>query len=109
MCVVSNVIDRYYDYWRVPNLPTTPYPYTWPWEDKNPPNRVGSWPPRTEPRITEKEIKEFKELLEKARKWDEEHNEPDCESDDKINALLDLADELGVKEKVESALREALG
>lgn len=109
MCVVSNVIDRYYDYWRVPSLPPPPPPpppYKWPWEDRV---DVGSWPPRTEPRITEKDIKEFKELLEKARKWDEEHNEPDCESDDKINALLDLADELGVKEKVEKALREALG
>ena len=37
------------------------------------------------------------ELLEKAKKYDEEHNEPDCELDEKRQALKKIAEEMGVE------------
>ncbi len=42
---------------------------------------------------------QFEELLRKARKYDEENNEPDCELDDKRLALKKIADEMGVEIK----------
>ena len=89
MCVVSMVYDHFYDKWdkyprpqpyRVvpPVLPFVPYP-TLP------------------PQITPKEIEEFKKLLEKARKYDEDNNQKDCELESKRKKLQDLAKELGVE------------
>lgn len=83
MCVVSAVFDRYYDRWN-PN-PLPPFPGT---------DRTITFTP-TFP--TAEEIAEFRDLLEKARKWDIEHGEPDCEMEEKRKKLLDLADELGVE------------
>lgn len=39
----------------------------------------------------------FEELLRRAKKYDEEHNQPDCELDEKRQALKRIADELGVE------------
>lgn len=43
--------------------------------------------------------KYFEQLLKKAREYDEEHNEPECEMDEKRKALQKIADELGVEIK----------
>jgi hypothetical protein len=39
----------------------------------------------------------FEELLRKAQKYDEEHNQPECELDEKRQALKKIADEMGVE------------
>ena len=39
------------------------------------------------------------ELLRKAQKYDEEHNQPECELDEKRQALKKIADEMGVEIK----------
>lgn len=83
MCAVSAIFDQYYDRWTAPpfvapNTGTGGVQFT-------------PWLPSTE------EIQEFYDLLEKARKWDLEHNEPDCETAEKRQKLQDLAEELGIE------------
>lgn len=86
MCVVSMVMDYYSDKWyerlqRPLNIPPMP-----------------KWPPYTpEPRLTEEEVKEFRELLRRAREYDKKNNEPDCELEEKKEKVRKLAEELGVK------------
>lgn len=83
MCVVSMVMDHYNDKWRV-----APSPNFYPWVLPGVP---------AEPKITKEEIEEFRKLLERARQYDKDHNEPDCELAEKRQRLLDLADELGIE------------
>jgi hypothetical protein len=55
------------------------------------------------PQITRKEfdalrreVMQMKELLKRAKKYDEEHGEPDCEMDDKVAILRKIASLVGV-------------
>ncbi len=95
MCVVSMIVDHYWDKWH-PYRPEPPYRLP-SWPDPNPlpqyplPHQVPSKLPSPE------EIAEFHELLRKAREYDKRNNEPPCESEEKKKRLKDLADELGVK------------
>lgn len=91
MCVVSNVFDYHRDRWK-PEPYTAPPPVTWPWGERSP---GGQAPP------SPSEIEEFRRLLEKARKWDAENNEPDCESEWKKDALKALADHWGIEIEVD--------
>lgn len=77
MCVVSMVMDHYYDKWK----PVQPGPIRW------------NGPPMP----TQDEINEFHRLLDRAREYDKRNNEPDCEMKEKRDRLLKLAEELGVK------------
>lgn len=77
MCVMSMIMDHYGDRWN------------------QPPYRPTEFFPNPQP-ISPEEIKEFRELLERARKYDQEHNQPDCEVAEKRQKLLDLAEELGI-------------
>lgn len=80
MCVVSMVIDHYDDSWRrrfAPHL-------TW-----QPMEPVPLIPSRSE-------IDEFRRLLERARKYDKDNSEPDCEMAEKKQKLKALAEQLGV-------------
>ena len=77
MCVTSMIMDhglrQPIDYWyQPPTIHPVPIVDPMKWED-------------------------FLELLRKARKYDEEHGEPDCELDEKRQALKKLADQLGVE------------
>lgn len=72
MCVMSMIMDQHTDRW------SQNFQY------------YGQVP-------SQAEIDEFYRILEKARQWDIEHNEPDCESEAKRQKLLDLAEELGVE------------
>lgn len=47
--------------------------------------------------ITPAEILEFRQLLERAREYDKKNNEPDCELQEKKDALLKIAKALGVE------------
>ena len=87
MCVVSMITDHYYDKWRS-------YPYKQGEIIPTIPNDPLTAP--TPSPITQEEINEFRELLERARQYDIENNEPDCELKEKRDRLLKLAEELGV-------------
>lgn len=79
MCVVSMVMDHYWDKWS---------------------NGTGTYKlnsPYSEPAITDEEIREFRKLLERAREYDKRNNEPDCELEEKKQRIKDLATQLGVK------------
>jgi hypothetical protein len=87
MCTVSWVMDQYSEKWRNLVSPTPPWPDIPPLEIKTPPIPV----------LTKEEVEEFRTLIEKARKYDVEHNEPNCELEEKKETLKKLADQLGVK------------
>lgn len=87
MCVYSMIADYYQDKWKklwenVPYVPPTtlPAPIIFP-----------------QPQITQEELKEFRELLERAKKYDKENNQKDCELDSKKETLRQLAKQLGVE------------
>lgn len=85
MCAVSMIMDHYWDKWPKPN-PTPHWPQPNPLQPYIPPNLP-----------TAEEIEEFRKLLERARKYDKDNNEPDCELQEKKDRLKKLADELGIK------------
>jgi hypothetical protein len=106
MCVVSMIMDHYRDEWgrRVPS----PQPYVWPQQPfvqpyVPPPSDEAQQEqlrklllPRV-PAITDAEIEEFRKLLDRAREYDKRNSEPDCEMDEKRQAILDIAKRLGVE------------
>ncbi len=49
------------------------------------------------PAISKEEIKEFRELLERAREYDKRNNEPSCELQEKKEKLLGIVKLLGVE------------
>ena len=59
------------------------------------PRRYPDYVPERFP--TPEEIEDFRKLLERAKKYDIQNNEPDCELDSKKRRLLKLAKRLGVK------------
>lgn len=83
MCVVSMVMDHYWDKWKHLQ-PINPYPVM--------PYII----PQPQPVITPEELAEFKRLLDRAREYDKKHNEPDCELAEKKTKIEELADSLGV-------------
>lgn len=89
MCVVSMVGDHYNDKWKEPF-----HPYV------NPPgNTVINWSTGVSQKEFDdlkKEVLEMKELLKKAKLYDEKNNEPDCYIDDKIDFLKKIAALVGV-------------
>lgn len=89
MCVVSTVGDFYNNRW----IKQTWYP-------SNPP--TAPYAPIL-PEITRaefdnlrREVEEMKELLIRAKKYDEENGEPDCEMDDKLKVLRKVAEMVGI-------------
>lgn len=88
------IMDHYHEKWWekvlepvVVPLPCQPATVPYPWVPQ-------SQPPA--PRVTDAEIKEFRDLLEKARKYDKDHGQPDCDLDEKREKVRKLAEELGV-------------
>lgn len=86
MCVMSMIEDHYGDKWR---------PYTWP-PHTTPGQGIGPYVP-PEPPISDAEIREFRKLLERARQYDIDHGEPECELDEKKEMLLKIAEQLGLE------------
>jgi len=93
MCVVSMVMDHYRDKWGplipipIVPFPVIPYPYY-----PLPPQE-----PVPVPFISPAEIEEFRRLLERAREYDKRHNEPDCELEEKREAVRKIAKALGLE------------
>jgi len=85
-------MDHYWDKWRPLPLPTPPQPViipNYPYQYQQPPTPM-------EPLISQAEIEEFRKLLERARLYDKEHNQPECELAEKKERIKKLAKELGV-------------
>lgn len=89
---------------------TTPYapPPIWPWttEGQLVPNDPAI--PQGERERLKVEIAEFREILTRAREWDAAHNLADCESDDKIAKIRQVAEELGILDEVNGVLTDVL-
>lgn len=101
MCVVSMVGDHYRDTW-IPIHPTLP---TWP---SNP-----VYPCDT-PEVSRAEFEELKRqvaemvaLLKRAKKYDADNHEPDCEVEDKMALLRKVATLVGVDLDAELAKVQA--
>ena len=97
MCVVSMVGDHYRDKWwpQQPNFPTQPFtsptiPIDWELLLKKPA------PTREEFDVLKKEVEELKSLSKRAKEYDEKNNEPNCEIEDKMKFLREVAKLVGV-------------
>jgi hypothetical protein len=84
MCVVSMVGDHFQDKWNQ-------YPYV----DLLNKAQLGNIT-RWEFEELKKEVKEMKDLLVKAKIYDNQHNEPDCEIEDKMKFLKECAKLVGI-------------
>ena len=78
----------------------------YPWID---PTRTPGWPtPQPQPIVVpsevsrqefdalKREVEDLKALLRRAKKYDEDNGEPDCEMDDKVELIKRVADLVGV-------------
>lgn len=100
MCTVSMVGDHYMDIWKDrwpqrhpvnPYGPAVPMPTTMPTVIVSPPEVT-----RAEFDELKRQVAEMVALLKRAKKYDEDNNEPDCELEDKMNFLRDVARRVGV-------------
>lgn len=114
MCVVSMVGDFYRDTWEtrpwfpqvVPTLPFTPT--TAPAAPITITPAVSHPAPSTDHTVNfvlvsrqefddlKRQVMEMKELLQRAKRYDERNNEPDCEIDEKMDLLRRVAAAVGV-------------
>lgn len=100
MCVVSMLGDHYRDKWS----PYFPYPLqrtiTGPATDNPVPGSqqrtIATGPSQIDFDNLKKEVEEMKELLRKAKVYDEENNEPNCEIEEKMTFLREIADMVGI-------------
>lgn len=88
MCTVSMVMDDWNS--RYPNQWTTS-----PYVVVTDPNSV----PREEFEALKKEVEELKKLLKAAKEYDAATGQPDCEVEEKVEMLKQLARALGVDMK----------
>lgn len=94
MCVVSFVGDHYRDKWN----PLQPYLVPQP---LSPTITTGNAsysfsPTRAEFDQLKKEVEDMKSLLVKAKEYDEKNNEPNCEIEEKMEFLRQVAKLVGV-------------
>lgn len=96
MCVMSMVLDHAADKWDqwVPKWPPyKPAPELPPMAPLEP----FPLPPKEPARFpTQEELEDFRRLYERAKKYDADNNEPNCETDEKKRRVKELADKLGV-------------
>lgn len=97
MCVVSMIGDHYHDKFKQwPGIGTDPY--------QSPgggigPNQTIVMPSpisRQEFDDLKRDVLEMKELLKRAKEYDERNNEPDCEVEDKMEVLRQVARLVGI-------------
>lgn len=106
MCTVSMVMDHYKDKWS-PMFPN--YPYS---PDAVPGVLIPSTPlpiPSTATTVNvrlpvsreefdqlRKDVLEMKELVKRAMKYDKDNNQADCENEDKVKLIRQIAEAVGV-------------
>jgi hypothetical protein len=86
MCTTSAVSDDWLN--RNPQWPPIVY--------QPPQITIPLGPTREEFDALKKEMQELKELLKAAKKYDEATGQPDCEMEDKVKILTDLAKMVGI-------------
>ena len=91
MCVVSFIGDHYSDKWKDKWEPYIPKP-----EDVQPFVFPHPQISRQEFDNLKKEVEEMRELLRKAKIYDEKNNEPNCEIEDKMKLLREIAKLVGI-------------
>lgn len=110
MCVVSMVGDYYKDRWIDPNWqPTSIPPWQQPTQQPFPPYNPEAFKDKTiqdllnnrpvsrfEFDALKKEVEVMKGLLAKAKIYDEKNNEPDCEIENKMKLLKEIAKLVGI-------------
>ena len=89
MCVVSMIADHYIDKYQERRL--LPEPITLQWQQWVAPQVT-----RAEFEELQREVKEMRTLLEKAKVYDLKHNQPGCEVEKKMAVLRKLAEMVGV-------------
>ncbi len=85
MCTVSNIGTDFKDYWHdqyAPRVGTTVFDF----------NQIS----REEFDRLKKEVAELKKALIKAKLYDAETGQPDCEMEDKVELLKKIAEAVGV-------------
>jgi pyrroloquinoline quinone (PQQ) biosynthesis protein C len=86
MCMVSNVGDQYHEYFKPKPWYPNPIPYF-----KNNPEVT-----QAEFEALKKEVIEMRELLKRAKAFDERTGQLDCEMDSKIEILRRVAEAVGI-------------
>lgn len=92
MCTVSMIGDHYADKWR-------PVPQNPPYQPTVIPTSPIYLPPpitREEFDALKRDVEEMKLLLKRAKQYDADHGEPDCEMDEKLVILRRVAEMVGV-------------
>lgn len=93
MCAVSMVGDHYRDMWKYKDWSVDNEPSVWPGTSQT----ITVTPiSRHEFDELKRQIEEMKSLLQRAKKYDEDNNEPDCEVDEKMDLLRKVAKLVGV-------------
>jgi hypothetical protein len=101
---MSMVSEHYLDKWRKREWweKTRPdYPYVpdsipipkWPYVPEVDLDKVS----REEFNRVKQELEDLKQLLKRAQKYDIDHNEPDCEVDEKVDTIKTIAKAFGVE------------
>lgn len=131
MCVVSMVQDAYTDRWRDRQFGEWPYNNqpNYPWAPNNFPYYPIETPeeiaqrekdikeqyekmqellkkrfPAVDP-LTDDEIKEFREMIKRAKEYDRKNNEPECPSEEKTAKMVEALKNLGVsQEKIDEII-----
>jgi hypothetical protein len=90
MCVVSNIGDSFGDKWKPFVYPEVSHPEPIKYSFNYPAVSVEEF------EALKKEVKELKELLLAAKKFDEATGQPDCHMDEKVAILTAVAEAMGV-------------
>lgn len=90
MCVVSMIVDHYGDKWRQPGWQQPPTPGF----DALQVHLTQIT--RLEFDQLKKEVLDMKELIKKALDYDKKNDEPDCQKDEKVQIVKDVAKLVGV-------------
>lgn len=85
MCMVSNVGDQWNE----------TFPNKWPYLNP-PPVTFPLDVSREEFNALKREVEELKKLLKAAKEYDEKTNQPDCEMEEKIKLIKQVAELVGV-------------
>lgn len=104
MCVVSMIMEHFEYEWGKYVQPRQPVPF-YPWKT-DPPESIQIIPIQVPiPLNPEEEFRRFYELYKRAKAYDVEHHEKDCELASKKEAIRKLAQEIGIPlEKIDGVL-----
>lgn len=89
MCSVSMVMDHYGQKWGelYPHIVTTPQTQT---------VVVGPYVTRDELEALRRDVEDLRGLIIRAKQYDREHNQPDCEVADKVALVRKVAELVGI-------------